>query len=705
MNPAINKLSQKRSIRKGSFLKLILKESRLFIIFSFLACSLPIIFSLIASLIKPDGSQAVLAIGYVVPFLMAFLQISFTVAMIIVAQQKKANLTITNHQKQLTKDHQDFWSTFWLSIIMGLISVVFYILSAFLYIYFANNKPNTQATLKYGLNFIWSTILFIFLIPLIMNWIIFIFTKNKNQAILITIIFFIFMIGLGFILGPLTKLKVTGIGIGISLAAIFTITLEMAYLWLKQQWIFYNPFVLTGFNLTTTKLMFKESLTTISLSLFKGVAILGLAFAIPFTISDFVPLSYQMSRVLWFNMMYFIPFLGIGIGEAIRFHYLFHSEANSCQINHCLKNDLYFILITLVFTLLISVGAIFMINPLAFIYSQNDDNPFVNNLAPEIAGWGQPSVPPHDLINLDELNKLQLDPFPQLQKLIPLTGDPEKDKLINLQNATIKLANLKKLTDWLDVQIKNNPVEIKHLFQNLNQWNQWLNQTNNQGIKLIDFLNQKFNINLKNSFDLILQSIIKGDDQWKNEINQLVPFFKSSMSYLVYLWLYSTTDPTVTSAFINLRFFVDAKDLFALYTENGQLNLQKLLAENSIRDLLPILFLKIQTFNAKSMIYILIFANLNAIWSILLQTNTRDLKKSLPYWLMVLVYFVCIGGLVTFGALFGVTFKESLGNANPFQYLDAWTFPLVLIAILAITVVLIKAIQANIYVRKNKINS
>ena len=71
---------------------------------------------------------------------------------------------------------------------------------------------------------------------------------------------------------------------------------------------------------------------------------------------------------------------------------------------------------------------------------------------------------------------------------------------------------------------------------------------------------------------------------------------------------------------------------------------------------------------------------------------------------MVIIYFICIGGLITFGALFGVTFKNSLGSANPFQYLDAWTFPLVIISILAILVVGIKAIQAKKVAKKLKNN-
>lgn len=678
-------LGNTRLPRHGSFLKEVLSQARLFLVFSLFTCSLPIIFCLIASLIQPNGSQAVLALGYVVPFLMAFLQIAFTVSMIMVAKLTANRPLVASHH-HLYIHRSNFWSSIWLSLLLGLIMSLCYALSTSLYIYFANNKPNTQATLTYGLDFTWQTVGFVIVIPVVTTLMMRIFMLNKNHALAMMGLLFLAIVALALVLGLMTNLKAAGIGLGTTVAALVVLVLQFSYLYRYQGFLFGRPAGWSPWSLLTMRLILKESLTSISLSVFKGVAIVALAFAIPLTISDFVPLSYQMARVLWFNLMYFLPFIGLGIGEIIRFHYLFHDGSNQCDFQHSLKTDLGLIFGTLLLTLALSVGAVFVVAPLARLYSRHDFNPFASNLAPEIAGWGQPTVPPQELVNLEELQQLELTPLPHLEPLLPLTGDPQKDIIIKLQNAAIQLANANKISQWLNLQIQNNPTVFAHLFANLNQWNAWLNQTNSQGVKLIDFLG------IKEPIKAIIASWIAGNDEWQNQVLSLLPLFKSTMSYFVHLWLYACTDPTITSAFINPRWLISVPEFLAQYGfKNGVLNWR----QSNIVALLPALFLQIQTFSAKSIFYILIFANLNAVWAIILQTNARDLKKSLPHWLMLIVYLVCVGGLVTFGALFAVTFKTQLGSTNPFQYLDAWTFPLVLIAVLAILVVLAKAIQAN----------
>ena len=86
------------------------------------------------------------------------------------------------------------------------------------------------------------------------------------------------------------------------------------------------------------------------------------------------------------------------------------------------------------------------------------------------------------------------------------------------------------------------------------------------------------------------------------------------------------------------------------------------------------------------MIYISVFGIANSVWAILIQANQRNLKEGMPYWMLTFIYGFCIGFLVVFGTLFAVTFKEKLGMNNPFNYLDAWTFPLVVISFAAIMV-------------------
>ena len=145
-----------------------------------------------------------------------------------------------------------------------------------------------------------------------------------------------------------------------------------------------------------------ESITSISLSVFKGVAIICLSIVIPDVINDFVPLSYQMSRVIWFNMMYFIPFIGIGISEEIRNHYVsYHSVSkDKCYLNHNKRLDFKVMIITLLLTLIVAISCIFLVKPLNYLYAINDHNLFKDNLMPEIKGWGIPTPTPTDIPNI-----------------------------------------------------------------------------------------------------------------------------------------------------------------------------------------------------------------------------------------------------------------------------------------------------------------
>ena len=108
-----NYLGQKFSIVK-KFTKEIRKEYELFIIFAFLSCILPIIYCLLASLIVPNGSQAVMGMGHVMPFLLAFIQISFSISMII--------LTKINNKRKFD-DAKIIISSIWLSFFLGLLFI------------------------------------------------------------------------------------------------------------------------------------------------------------------------------------------------------------------------------------------------------------------------------------------------------------------------------------------------------------------------------------------------------------------------------------------------------------------------------------------------------------------------------------------------------------------------------------------------------
>ena len=401
----------------------------------------------------------------------------------------------------------------------------------------------------------------------------------------------------------------------------------------------------------------------VSLSIFKGVAIICLSFTIPNVINDFVPLSYQMSRVIWFNMMYFIPCIGIGVSEQIRYHYqAYHAQDSNdiCQLSHTKSKDRKVIIITFIVTVIIAIGTIFMIQPLNYLYTINDLNNF-NGSMPVIEGWGTPTLPPNKIINFNELKNLNLTPLPEF--------------------GNNNIINLIKFTTWVNEQIKNNPT-FKDDLNSLIKWIEWINQKNNENISIIDFLQNKYQINFWQEISNMFQDP-------NNISNNFALALKNSLNYIVHLWLYSSTSDIVSDSFLLLRPMINYHNLL-----DGNENLAMILINNPIKDVLISLFLKVNSFNAKAMIYVSIYGIFNAIWSILIQINQRNNKKGIPLWLLILVYAFCVGFLVSFGTLFAVTLTNVLQNNNPFMYLDAWTFPLIVISFLVIIYLIIKTLKS-----------
>lgn len=605
----------KKTINK-SYLFNVLKENKIFLLFSFFFCSLPIIFCLSSSILKPNGSQAVMGIGQIIPFLLSFMQISFTFAILIFSYFFKLF-------KSKKISYNFLISTLlWKSFLIGLTFSLFYIISSFLYMYFSNNRPNTQETLNYALNFLWFSSIGLIAFPIYLISI-FIIKNNEEKSATILSISSFFIINISsFIFMFLMKSNnngTIGLGIGYSFGIFISFIINFLYIKFFLFFNFYKFSLIKKINKSILKVIFKESFSSISISIFKAIAIIMLSFFIPDSINGFVPLSYQMSRVIWFNVMYFIPFLGLGIAEGIRYHYLMYHDENSkenCYLNHKIKNDLKIIIASIISTLIFSILSFLSLNQLIEIYTKNDFNTFKNGLMPEIKGWGSPKI--FSNINL------------------------------NTQTTT---NNLYKLYEWLQ-------------------------QKNNEGISLLDFIENKYEIN-------ILEEIIKFLNNEKLSPNTYI-LIKNSLSYFMYLWLYSTTNKTIVESFLILRPLINFSNFFD-QTNN---NLNEIISNYSLSDVLTSLYLKINQFSAKAIIYIYVFGILNSVWSILLQIKQRNSKKSMPYLLLIFIYSFCISFLVTFGALFSVVLNEKL-IYNPFKFLDAWTFPLLVISFLVIIIVLI----------------
>ena len=123
-----------------------------FVLFSFLNSFFPIFLCMISALIPEYGAQAVMAVGFVSPFQLGFMQLGVSFATwcfySIIKKIRQSRSSIAKIEFNATLS-----SSVYLSIFMGIILTVFYVVCSYLYMYFSCNRPNTQLTLEYGYNF------------------------------------------------------------------------------------------------------------------------------------------------------------------------------------------------------------------------------------------------------------------------------------------------------------------------------------------------------------------------------------------------------------------------------------------------------------------------------------------------------------------------------------------------------------------------
>lgn len=630
--------NQKIKLKKSSEFKTVFKEGFIFILFSFFSAITPILICIFASYIKNGGTQAVMALGYVIPFQLAVMQSSFSISTIIIF--------LLTRNKSILEKSKFFSCAIWLMILLGAIMLLVYVSSSYTYIYFSVNKPNTQACLNYAFDYIFSSAFFVFLFPLKSLLFFYIYYYQRKKTILFEFIYnlFIFLpVALFGIFLDSNNVMMMGLSQSIT---VFLFVLFFALQIAKNNEIYYIWFwnLEKKYYLSALKYSLVETLTAMSVSIFKGAAIIFIAFFIPNTVADFVPLSYQMARVIWFNMMYFIPFIGIGLAEAVRFHTLLKHNDDSCQINHSYSLDWIIVSITMFCSLLMCIGAGFLVLPLSTLYSRYDG----------IALNNYPNFENSSLSEFGTINEKQLK-LPLLSQII---NEPEKYKNYLPQNS-------KGDTLYLPFQkfeaILNNSASAKDK-SDFGIWFSLFMKKNN--------FNQVISANPDLNNISLFQYILK------DPTTRVSDFFK----WYIYLDLYSNTDPEFVNSFINLRI---------TNSYNNEFN--NLILNNVL------------VFNSKTFIYVSIYSIFSSGWTILLQTTFRDNKRYFPYWFMNLVYFICITGLILFGVYFGVKLKDTLGASNPFQYIDAWTFPLVIISIFAFSIVSLKSFLIAKKLRTGKI--
>lgn len=354
-------------------------NSIFFIIFSFLNISLPIIICLISANLDKYGAYAAMGIGYVTTFQLAFSQVGFSFSIFSSFLYFKI-LKKKHHQKEFQNVFHDvIYDILFLALIYGFIITPIYISSSYVYTKYANAHYNTVDSLKPAYDFIFSSCGYTFLVSILYTLIMVIHNK-RGQLISITylIILFGLISLLSSTLGILTNLKGVGVGLGMTLGVIITLVIVLI-----DCYFITNIFKTVRFKIKGQYLKlvlentWRPSVTTLSIQVFKGCALLLLSYQIPDALKNSVPLDYQMARIIWYNIMYFIPFIFLGMADSIYFFFLKEDESILKGVN---KNFvLLFIGISiLIITVILTVVGSYLVDGLAIAYTKNQDHTYSN---------------------------------------------------------------------------------------------------------------------------------------------------------------------------------------------------------------------------------------------------------------------------------------------------------------------------------------
>lgn len=631
------KLSQSRYMTET-------KNVMSFIIFSFLNTFLPIALCIVASFVSETGPDAVMAIGYLSPFMMGFMQLSISFG--IWTFNTLVKRTHFTEDRELSKSEFDrvFSSSVFLSIAMGLILVMFYALFTFLYIYFSTNRPNTQLTLEYGYDFIGTTIIYVLLVCLKSNLILYIYYYDKKSAVILEILFQMISILIAFAVGVGLDKKVFGIGMSLSLMMV----LYVAFLsWYISKRCSFHMYRFSWYRFADSFAQFKkllsESVSGLSMALFKGIALFALGLTISNKMKSFVPLSFQMGRVIWFNYMSFLPFISIGISNAIEYYDLF-KPLNSIKFNSQFRKKYWFYLIfSMTFTLFISVAAMFLVRPLVDLYVHNAslDLPAIKALIDSNMYDGIP-------IPLDHLPPNKLPP------LSAITMPSELKERVDLLQEAYKAAAGSDgvLSKWEMIKfVSKNKQLIKEVASGLKIWIE-TGTANPISKEWIDWI-----LGFKNEDDMLaLIAYAYGDPTtFKNFMIDYIKF--------------TSLDPNTITALMN----------YSIGFSNDSI------------------LVNVLHFQSKTMIYIIAYSVLYCGWTILIPASRKIQNRKVHWAIIAVVYALCIGGVVVMGIIFTLYFATWWPNAyNPFQYMDAWTFPALLAGSIVSTYLWIKWIVLNV---------
>lgn len=394
--------------------KELLKNSLPFLIFSFLNVFLPIFICLISANLNSTGAYATMGIGYITSFLLAYSQIGFTFVIFstfYVIQQSK-----NNNSAFFTKEKSNLiYDRLLIALIYGIIILPMFITPAYLYTKYANAHINTIDSLTPAYNMIYSSSGFVFLTTIASTLIMNLNYKLKKQWVIFHIVLmFVFMFGLSAILALTTPLKSIGIGLGLSIGTLLSIICSFLHNYFGT-----DTFKNVKINIKKQNLInilsftWRPIIISLSIQIFKGAALLLINYETPTDLTNAVPLDYQMSRIIWYNMMYLIPFVTLGFADSIYFYFSINVEQKE---NKQIQKSIGFLfLLSVVISIAIVVGCMFLIEPLSSEYIKNQvANYNVDSIKSNLVKVAEEQI----ISNIQNSNLLTLEQKQQILNII-----------------------------------------------------------------------------------------------------------------------------------------------------------------------------------------------------------------------------------------------------------------------------------------------
>lgn len=365
----MNQNNTKKVFNKVFFAVSLHRNCYFFVISSIYNIFFPILMCLIISFIPDYGLQCVLGVGRTAYFTITFVQTSMTFALSVQFLYTKHLIPLKVLDKQNVRNIAISNSIVY-TFLVSFITIIIYLVASYLYMYYSSYEPNTYIAYYQGMNYIYTSTPYIFLVCLFDILLLYIFSLNRIKPLFFLTFFYGFSYLLIYIFCKYTHLLGIGIGISLTISILITICFLLIYIKYKTQ-LKINLKIRKFFKFARRiKGLMKEAVIGICINLFRGLGILIVAFSVfNYASSTVVPLSYSLAIVFLLNFMYIIAFLGIGLSDAIKyFFYYYPIDDRSTR----LLPFIYMFFINLVVASILCYLCTILIYPLAELYSQNN---------------------------------------------------------------------------------------------------------------------------------------------------------------------------------------------------------------------------------------------------------------------------------------------------------------------------------------------